>query len=71
MEANYQGTTSRALVVNQARAAEMLDTTVWQLWKWRTEGKLHAIKMGKSVRFAVSDLESFVDAHREGGSDAA
>ena len=54
----------RPLLLTAAQAAEVLSigrTAVYQLvWS----GELKPVRIGRSVRFAVDDLEAFVSAKR-------
>ncbi len=45
--------------------AKLLDTTTGVLAVWRTTGKvdLPYIKIGKSVRYRLSDIEAFINAN--------
>ena len=61
---------TRALL-NERQVVEQYQLSHVTLWKARREGRLRALKFGRSVRYDPADLKAFVDAHREGGSDAA
>lgn len=58
--------TVEPLLLTATQAAELLSigrTTIYQLvWS----GELKPIRIGRSVRFAVDDLEAFVSAKRGG-----
>ncbi len=56
----------RPLLVTVPQAAELLSigrTAVYEL-VWR--GELNPVRIGRSVRFAVDDLEAFVRDKRDG-----
>ena len=55
------------LLVTAREAAESL--AIWEktLWSLTKAGELRAVKIGRSVRCAVADLEAFVAA-RKGGA---
>lgn len=60
MRASFEDRTGRPLLVNVERAAEILAisrTSVYQL-VWREE--LVPIRIGRSVRFSIAQLEAFV-----------
>lgn len=55
-----------------AELADYLGVPVATIYDWRVDGKgPRGIRIGRSVKFAVSDVQSWVDAHREPGSPAA
>ena len=59
------------VLLTEAEVREHYQLSHWMLWNLRREGRLRAVKIGKSVRFDRADLDAFVDAHREVGPDAA
>jgi len=46
--------------VNVTRAAEILGVHPWTLYRWVREGKIPAVKLGRSVRFRVTTLEEWL-----------
>ena len=53
----------KALVMNDAAAAEMLGMKVATLRKWRVLGTGPAyIKCGKNVRYRLADLETYLSS---------
>lgn len=52
------------LLVDSRRAAAMLAVSERTLWTLANSGELQRIKIGSAVRFAVSDLVSFVDSKK-------
>lgn len=58
---------TKQVLVNSKMAAKVLsvsDRTVWQL---TADGHLPAIRIGRLVRYAMSDLYAFIAARRSGG----
>lgn len=55
------------IVVDEQTAADKLYLSVPYLRKLRNTGQLPCVRIGRSVRFLVSDLEAFAQAHRVGG----
>lgn len=51
-----------AILVTDAEAADMLSVCPKTITNLADDGKLPRIRIGRSVRFAVSDLQAFVDA---------
>ncbi len=52
-------------------AAEFLGTTVATLATWRSTGKVQIphIKVGRSTRYVLKDLQKFIEDHRQGTTD--
>lgn len=42
------------------KAAEILDVHPWTLYRWAREGRIPAVKLGRSVRFRVASLEEWL-----------
>lgn len=53
--------TPAPLLVTARQAARMLAISERKLWSLTTRGDLPRIKLGRSVRYAVSDLLSFIE----------
>lgn len=52
------------ILIREREAAHLLDMSVAALRKWRREGRgPRYFKVGKLVRYRVSDLEAFVSKH--------
>ena len=51
--------------VSVARAAEVLGVHPWTLYRWAREGRIPAIKLGRSVRFRVAALEEWMRQQEE------
>lgn len=51
----------KPLLINGRTAARMLGVSERTLWSLTDEGKLPCVRIRRSVRYAVSDLEIFVD----------
>jgi len=48
-----------------ARALAVAERTLWGLTSPR--GPIPCVKIGRSVRYAVSDLQAFIDRQKHGG----
>ncbi|HVW42276.1 MAG TPA: helix-turn-helix domain-containing protein [Amycolatopsis sp.] len=49
-----------------AELADYLGVPVATIYDWRVDGKgPRGIRIGRSVKFAVSDVRAWIDAHRE------
>lgn len=55
------------LAYKPAEAAELLSISERSLWSLQNEGKIRAIKIGRSVRYPLSELERFLASELERG----
>lgn len=57
------------LLVDLREAARLLAVSARTVWTLKDRGELPTVRIGRSVRFRVTDLEAFVAARagREGG----
>ncbi|MBA4131099.1 MAG: hypothetical protein C0519_06715 [Hyphomicrobium sp.] len=46
-------------------AAKYLDVSKRTIWRYVDRG-LKAIKIGRCTRFAIADIDDFIERHREG-----
>lgn len=53
------------LLLTEQEAADRLRICARQLRKARQEGRLHYVLNGRSIRYTIDDLESFVDSLRQ------
>jgi hypothetical protein len=52
-------------LVDETKAAQLLDLTVKTLRRWRWAGKgPHFVKLGSAVRYRPADLDEFIAAGR-------
>jgi len=52
------------VAVNDKQAASLIGCSTGLLRKWRAQGKgPRVIRIGRLVRYRISDLEAFLDAH--------
>jgi hypothetical protein len=52
-------------LVDETKAAQLLDLTVKTLRRWRWAGKgPHFVKLGSAVRYRPADLDEFIGAGR-------
>jgi Helix-turn-helix domain len=57
--------TNPKLTVDERDGANYIDFSQAALRKWRREGKGPAyVRVGRSVRYRVDDLDAFLTAHR-------
>lgn len=52
------------LLVSAREASQMLSVSERTLWSLRARGDVHAIKVLGSIRYAVDDLQAFVDRQK-------
>lgn len=66
-------TTEREPILNERRAAELLDVTVSRLRKWVKEGSLpgRLLPDGKAVIVSTADLLDWIDALPQAKPEAA
>lgn len=65
---NSEGNT---LLVTSKEAASLLAISERTLWQLTHDGLLPAIRFGRTVRYDVGDLRSFIAAQRSGGDAMA
>ncbi|GIZ54062.1 helix-turn-helix domain-containing protein [Noviherbaspirillum aridicola] len=55
---------TQSKLVPPGEAAEILETTIQTLANWRNTGRyaLPYVKIGRLVRYRMSDLEAFIEA---------
>lgn len=51
--------------IGAEEAAKLLGCNVYTLYRWVREGKVPAIRLGKSVRFRVATLVEWMNAQEE------
>lgn len=54
----------RERLVTNEKACEMLGKDRGTLWRWAKEGYLPAIKVGRSVRFRLGDIQDILEGKR-------
>jgi excisionase family DNA binding protein len=45
----------------------MLAVSERTLWSLTTSGAIASVRIGRSLRYSVADLDAYVAAHRKGG----
>lgn len=61
-----EGTRTHLLeTIGAEEAAKLLGCNVYTLYRWVREGKVPAIRLGKSVRFRVATLVEWMNAQEE------
>jgi excisionase family DNA binding protein len=59
------------LLLDSHHAAQALQVSPRTLWQLAKDGKIRAVKIGRSVRFSVAELERFIgEAQRQNGGAA-
>lgn len=56
------------LLITIREAAAMLSVCEKTIWNATQRGDLRAVRIGKSVRYAMPDLLSFIEAQKGGGA---
>lgn len=64
LPASTKGALDGALVVTVPRAARILDVSRAQMYNLMTRGQLRWIKLGRSRRIEISELERLIAASR-------
>lgn len=54
-----------AILLTEIEAAELMRLSTRTLRKARQDGHLHYVSVGRSVRYTVADLESYVERLRQ------
>ena len=59
-----------AILVSAKEASRLLAVSPRKLWAmtFEEEPSLPHVRCGRGIRYAVADLERWVDAHRKGGA---
>jgi len=58
------------LLVNSREAAQMLAVSPRKLWSMTHEDQpgIPYVRCGRSLRYAVADLQCWIETHRKGGN---
>lgn len=59
--------TGQSLLVNAAEAARLLAVSERTLWSLTSSGEIPAVRVRRCLRYAVRDLEVYVEHLREAG----
>lgn len=51
-----------ALILNQKKAAAMLGVSSITLWRWRNEGRVHALPQFKTPKYSVEELQRLTNS---------
>ena len=60
-------TPTPALLLTPPQAAEALAISPRKLWSMTASGEIPHIRLGRSVRYPVDDLQRWIDDQKEGG----
>lgn len=52
-----------ALILNQKKAAAMLGVSSSTLWRWRNEGRVHALPQFKTPKYSVEELQRLTNSN--------
>jgi len=61
---SHADNSSRTELVNIAEAARVLSVSVSTLYGWVWQRKIAFVKVGRAVRFEMSDLQEFIQQRR-------
>lgn len=61
------GTKAGLLLLTPAQAAEVLAISPRKLWSMTASGEVPHVRLGRSVRYPVGDLQRWVDEATKGG----
>ena len=56
-----------ALLLTPKQAAEALAISPRKLWAMQASGEMKHLKIGRSVRYSVRDIEEWIDKNTKGG----
>ena len=59
--------TDAALLLTPKQAASALAISPRKLWSMTASGELAHLRIGRSVRYPIDDLRTYIDENREGG----
>ena len=59
------------LSVQLVQAAAMLGISERKLWELKATGKIPCVRIGRSVRFRIQDLEEFIERNLDAGMGGA
>ncbi|MCO6454708.1 MAG: helix-turn-helix domain-containing protein [Pirellulaceae bacterium] len=57
----------KRLLVDVRAAARMLSISPRKIWSITASGELPCVRIGRAVRYAVADLEAWIDQQRKRG----
>lgn len=53
-------------LISVAEAAEALSINPTTLWRWITQGKFPAVRVGRLWKVKQTDVEAYIEAHTTG-----
>jgi excisionase family DNA binding protein len=59
------------LSVQLVQAAALLGISERKLWELKATGKIPCVRIGRSVRFRIQDLEEFIERNLDAGMGGA
>jgi len=57
-------TSVRPLLLNSREAAQLLSLSERKLWDLMATGEIPHLKVGRSVRYAIEDLKSWIESNK-------
>ncbi len=58
------------LLVNERRAAKLLNVSPRTLWAWRRAGIIPCVRIGRSVRYSIRSLEAWIQEREAAAGQA-
>lgn len=71
LEPGLQHGSTPRLLVSEREAASMLSICPRSLWAIRTAGEIPHVRVGRSVRYAVADLEQWIQQQRRSSATSS
>lgn len=68
---NKAPTPRTVLLITEPEAAKALGICERKLWAMAASGEIPYVKLGRSKRYALTDLEAWIDANKKGGGPHA
>lgn len=62
-----QRTVENKLLLSPQETAEKLAISIRKLWSMKSSGDIPYLRIGRSVRFALSDLHEWIEQQKQGG----
>ena len=59
--------TTPVLLLTPAQTAEALQISARKLWGLTASGEIKHVRCGRSVRYCIEDLQSWIEFHKKGG----
>ena len=63
----YPNDQTERLLLTSRQAAEALQISERKLWSMQASGEMPHIRLGRSVRYPVADLQQWIEERKTGG----